>query len=236
MRWHPTSLEVGRDIHSNRRGIALEYRICEGHIMAVVVCFPADHDADLVRSLPAWVLSVMAPRHGVYTLMLRDLNANPGWALGFRMASVALTALWEDFLHETGLTWSAPSLEVPTWTHGRGCVGLVDRVPHTPAHKKGDLWVDEASPFPSDHRRSGTLGASSTQRAGPSCCCAPGITGIDPAALATARQERGARPENLEGLYAYFLASTIGAVESAHGPPHEFGELPGSVDQVQWQL
>ena len=55
-------------------------------------------------------------------------------------------------------------------------------------------------------------------------------------ALVAARQERGARPEDLAGLYAYFLASTIQAVESAHGPPREFGELPGRVDQVHRQL
>ena len=35
--------------------------------------------------------------------------------------------------------------------------------------------------------------------------------------------------------YAYFLPSTILAVESAHGPPREFGELPGRVDQVHRQ-
>ena len=77
---HRTFLGVGRDIHSSARGLVLEYRSRGGHIVAVVVYFPADKDVDVVRSLLAWVLSVMAPRRGVYTLMLGDLNANPRWA------------------------------------------------------------------------------------------------------------------------------------------------------------
>ena len=34
----------------------------------------------------------------------------------------------------------------------RGCVGVIDHVLHRPAPKEGHLWVDEASPFPSNHR------------------------------------------------------------------------------------
>ena len=41
VRWHPTFLEVGRDTHSSGRGLALEYRSRGGHILAVVVYFPA---------------------------------------------------------------------------------------------------------------------------------------------------------------------------------------------------
>ena len=67
VRWHPTFLEVGRDVHSSGRGIALEYRSRGGHMLAVVVYFLADHDVDVVRSLLAWVLGVMAPPPwGVY--------------------------------------------------------------------------------------------------------------------------------------------------------------------------
>ena len=91
--WHPTFLEVGGDTHSNGRGLAVEYRSRGGRILAVVVYFPADQDVDLVRSLLAWVLSVLAPRQGVYALMPGDLNANPGWATGFRMAPATLAAL-----------------------------------------------------------------------------------------------------------------------------------------------
>ena len=83
---------------------------------------------DMVRSLLAWVLSVMAFRRGVYTLMLGDLNANPRWAMGFRMAPAALSVLWEDFTQDTGLSGCTPSVEVPTCTGGRGCVGVIDHV------------------------------------------------------------------------------------------------------------
>ena len=62
VRCHPTFLEVGRHIHSSGRGIALEYRSRGGHVLAVVVFFPVDQDVDLLRSLLAWVLGVMAPR------------------------------------------------------------------------------------------------------------------------------------------------------------------------------
>ena len=77
----------------------------------------------MVRSLSSWVLGVMAPRRGVYTLMLGDLNANPGWAAGFRMAAVALAVLWGEFLQDIGLTCCVPSAEVPTWTAGVGAWG-----------------------------------------------------------------------------------------------------------------
>ena len=80
----------------------------------MVVYFSADEDLDVVRGLLAWVLSVMAPRRGMYTVMLVDLNTNPGWAMGFRMAPATLSVLWEDFLEDTELSWCAPSMEVPT--------------------------------------------------------------------------------------------------------------------------
>ena len=77
----------------------------------------------MVRSLLAWPLGVIAPRRGVsgvYTLMMGDTNANPGWPTGFRQAPAALTSLWEDFMQDTGLTRCHPAAEVPTWTDGRG--------------------------------------------------------------------------------------------------------------------
>ena len=150
--WHPTFLEVGRDIHSIGRGLALDYRSCGAHILAVVVYFPADHEVDVVRSLLALVLSVMAPCRGVYTLMLRDLNANLGWATGFWMAPAVFSVLWEVFLQDTGLSRCAPSVEVPRWTDGRWCMGVIDHVLEGPAPKKGSLWVEDPSPFPSNHR------------------------------------------------------------------------------------
>ena len=114
VRWHPTFREVWRDMHSSGRGIALEYHCRGGHVLAVVVYFPADQDLDVVRSLLAWILGVMAPRRGVYTLMMGDLSANPGWVTGFRQAPAALTILWEEFLQDTGLTRCQPAAEVPT--------------------------------------------------------------------------------------------------------------------------
>ena len=215
------------------------------HILAVVVCFPADRDVDVVRSLLAWALSVMAPRRGVYTLMLGDLNANPGWATKFQMAPAALSVLWEDILQDTGLSRCAPSVEVPTWTDGRGCVGVIDHVLQGPAPKEGPLWVEEASHFPFDHcpvvwDARGVLDLEDRPkvllRARHFQIRDQGITGACHTALAAARHERGARPEDLAGLYAYFLASTIRAVESAHIPPREFRELPGCVDHVHRQL
>ena len=65
VRWHPTFREVWRDMHSSGRGVALEYQCQGGHILAVVVYFPADQDLDMVRSILAWALGVMAPRFGV---------------------------------------------------------------------------------------------------------------------------------------------------------------------------
>ena len=53
MRWRPTFGEVGKDIHFSGRGIALEFQSRGGHILAVVVYFPADHNVDVVRSLLA---------------------------------------------------------------------------------------------------------------------------------------------------------------------------------------
>ena len=67
VRWHPTFWEVGRDVHSSGRGIALEYRCRGGHILAVLVYFPVDQDLDVVRSILACALGVMAPASwGVY--------------------------------------------------------------------------------------------------------------------------------------------------------------------------
>ena len=148
VRWHPTFREVWRDIHSSGRGVALEYHCRGGHILAVVVYFPADQDLDVVRSILSWALGVMAPRRGVYTLMMGDLNANPGWATGFRQAPAALTVLWEEFVQDTGLVRCCPTSEAPTWTDGRGCVGVIDHVLQGPAPKEGRLWVDEAFPLP----------------------------------------------------------------------------------------
>ena len=227
VRWHPTFREVGRDMHSSGRGIALEYRCRGGHVLAVMVYFPADQDLDVVRSLLAWVLGVMAPRRGVYTLMMGDLNANPGWVTGCRQAPAALTVLWEEFLQDTGLTRCKPAAEVPTWTDGRGCVGVIDHVLHGPAPKEGRLWVDETSPFPSDHRPVvwDARDVQDPEDRPPVRLPArhfhirdPGITGVYHAALSAARQERGSRPGDLTDLYGYFLASTIRAVERAHAP------------------
>ena len=78
VRWHPTFREMGRNLHSSGRGLVLEYRCQAGHILAVEVFFPADQGLDVVRSLLAWALGIMAPRRGVYTLILQDLNVNPG--------------------------------------------------------------------------------------------------------------------------------------------------------------
>ena len=118
---------------------------------------------------------------------------------------------------------------------------MIDHMLHGPAPKEGHLWVDEASPFPSEHcpvlwdardaqdpedRRPVRLRAIHFQIRD------RGIAGSSNAALSATRQEGVSRPERLADLYKYFLASTIRAVERAHGPPREFGELPGSVDQV----
>ena len=245
VRWHPTFREIWRDMNSSGCGIALEYHCRGGHVLAVVVYFPADQDLDMVRSILAWVLGVMAPRRGVYTLMMGDLNANPGWATGFRQAPAALTILWEEFMQDTGLTRCHPTTEVPMWTDGRGCVGVIDHILHGPAPKEGRLWVDEASPFPSDHRPV-VWDARDVQdpedrppvrlRARHFQIRDPGITGSYHAALSAARRGEGPRPEGLAALYEYFRASTIWAVERAQGPPREFAELPGRVDQVHRQL
>ena len=232
VRWHSTFREIWRDMHSSGRGIALEYHCRGGHVLAVVVYLPADQDLDMVRSILAWVLGVMAPRRGVYTLMMGDLNANPGSATGFRQAPAALTILWEEFMQDTGLTRCHPTTEVPTWTDGRGCVGVIDHILHGPAPKEGRLWVDEASPFPSDHRPVvwDALDAQNPEdrppvrlRAGHFQIRYPGITGSYHAALSAARREEGPRPEGLAALYEYFRASTIRAVERAHGPPVNSG-------------
>ena len=185
------------------------------------------------------------PRRGVYSLMLGDLNANPGWATDFWQAPAALTILWDYFLQDTGPARCKPAAEVPQWTDERGCVGLIDHVLHGPAQKGGRLWVDEPSSFPSDHR-SVVWDAGDVQHredrppVGP--CTRhfqirdPGIRGVYHAALSATRQETGPQPGDVADLYECFLVSTIRAMERAHGPPRDFGELPGRVDQVHSQV
>ena len=104
VRWHPIFGKIAKDVHFRGRGIALEYHCRGGHVLAVVVYFPADQDMDVVRSILACVLVVIAPRRGVYTLMIGDFNANPGWVTGCRQALAALTILWEEFMQDSGLT------------------------------------------------------------------------------------------------------------------------------------
>ena len=227
MRWHPNLWEVWQDIHSSGRGVALEYHFRGGHVLAVVVFFPADQDLDVVRSILSWALGVMAPRRGVHTLMMGDLKANPRWATGFRQALAALTILWEEFVQDTGLVRCRPTTEAPTWIDGRGCVGLIDHMLQGPAPKEGHLWVDEPSPFPSDHRRV-VWDARDCQdpedrppvrlRARSFQIRDWAITGSYHTALAAARREEGLQPASLTALYEYFPASTIQAVERAHGP------------------
>ena len=144
----------------------------------------------------------MAPCHGVYTVMLGDLNANLGWATGFRLAPAALAIVCGDFLQDTGLARCVPAVEMPTCTDGRGCVGVIDHVLHGPVPKEGHLWVDETSPFPSDHRpvvwdaqdiRDPEDRPQVLLRARHFQIRDPGITGVYHAALAAYRQERGAR-------------------------------------------
>ena len=99
------------------------------------------------RQTRTWTWYVASPRgpecHGprrwVYTLMLGDINANTGWAMGFRIAPGALAILWEDFLRDTGLSRCTPAVEVPAWTDGRGRVGVIDQVLQGTAPKKGSL-------------------------------------------------------------------------------------------------
>ena len=168
--------------------------------------------------------------------MMGDLNANPGWATGFRRAPAALTILWEEFVQDTGLVRCRPTSEAPTWTDGRGCVGVIDHMLQGPAPKEGHLWVDEASPFPYDHRPV-VWDARDCQdpedrppvrlRARHFHIRDPGITGSYHAALAAARREEGLRPASLTALYEYFLASTIRAVERAHAPPLNSGSSRG---------
>ena len=144
-----------------------------------------------------------APRRGVNTLMLGDLNANPGWARVFLVAPAALSVLWQNILRDTRLSHCTPAVEVPTWTDGRGCVGVIDHILHWTVPKEGGQWVDEASPFLSDHRLVvWDTGESLTRSAGPMCSYAPGIfrsaiqgiAGVYHAALVAARREHGARP------------------------------------------
>ena len=90
--------------------------------------------------------------HETTPLYYRSEHHFNGWGRGFRMASAALSGLWEDFPQDTLFSRCAPSVEVPTWTDGRGCVGVIDRILQRPPPKRGSLWVDDSSPFPSDHR------------------------------------------------------------------------------------
>ena len=191
----------------------------------------------MVQSILAWVLCVMAPRRGVHTFMMGDLNANPGWATGFRQAPAALTILWEEFVQDTGLTRCHPTTEVPTSTDGRGCVRVMYHILHGPAPKKGRLWVDGAFSFPSDHRLVvwDAQGAKDPEDRPPVRLRArhfqardPGITGSYHAALSAARREEGPRPGDLAALYEYFRVSTIRAVERAHAPPLNSGSSRGA--------
>ena len=122
---------------------------------------------------------------------------------------------------------------------------MIDHILQGPAPKEGHLWVDEASPFPSDHRPVvwDARDAQDPEDRPPVRLRArhfqirdPGVTGSYHAALSAARREEGLRPESLAALYEYFLASTIRAGERAHGPLVNFGELPGRVDRVHRQL
>ena len=112
--WHPIFQEIGRDMHPNGRGLALEYRSRGGRFLALVCYFPADQDVDVIRNLLAWALGLLAPGQGVHTLMLGDLNANPGWASGFRKAPNSIATLWGDFLRDMGISRCTPRVEVPT--------------------------------------------------------------------------------------------------------------------------
>ena len=109
-------------------------------------------------------------------------------------------------------------MEVPTCIDGRGCGGVIDHILQGTVLKEGGLRVDGASPFPSDHcpvvwDARGVLDPQTRPpvilRARHFQVCDQGITGVSPAALVAARREQGAPPGDLEGLHAYFLASTI---------------------------
>ena len=78
--------------------------------------------------------------------------------------------------------------------------------------------MDEASPFPSDHRpvvwdARGVLDPETRPhvllRARHFRVRDQGITGAYHTALVAARREQGARPRDPADLYSYFLASTI---------------------------
>ena len=239
VRWHPTFREVWRDMHSSGRGMALEYHCRGGHVLAVMVYFPADQDLDVVRSILAWVLGIMAPRRGVYTLMMGDLNANLGWVTGFRQAPAALTIPWEEFMQDTRLTRCQPAAEVPTWTDGRGCVGVIDHVLHGPAPKEGRLWVDEASPFPSDHRPVvwDARDVQDPEDRPPVRLRAYGHHGRLPCGLIGGPPGGGVAAGGPGGPVRVFPGlHHPGGGEGPRPPPREFGELPGRVDQVHRQL
>ena len=123
--WHSIFQEFARHMHTSGRALTVEYRSHPEEFLALVCYFPADEDADVVRSLLAWALSLLAPRQGVLTLLLEDLDGNPAWASGLRKASNSITTLWGDLLWDTGIFRCSPRVEVPTWTDGRGCVGVI---------------------------------------------------------------------------------------------------------------
>ena len=138
-----------------------------------------------------------------------------------------------------------PAVEVPTWTNGRGCVGVINHVLQRPVPKEGHLLGDKSSPLPSDHRpvvwdlldvRDPEDRPRSTLSARHFQIRDRCVKKIYHSVLGAARQERAGQPEGSGDLYAYFLATIIQAVKRAHCPPREFEELPGRVDQVHHQL
>ena len=181
--------------------------------LAMVGYFPPEQDFDAVWSLLAWALGVLAPRSGGQTLFMVDINANPGWAAGFRKALAAIMAIWEDFFWDTGTTGLSrctPRREYPTWVDGCGCVGMIDHVLLGGGPAAGTLKVDAASLFPSDRR--------------PVVWDAPGV--VQEETRPAIRQPRG------------FCGVHFASCEGPPPPrrPREWDELPGRVDQVQQQL
>ena len=81
----------------------------------------------MVRSLLAWVLSVLAPCQEVFALMMGGSQRQPGVGDGISDGP-SRPCLSEDFLQDTGPSRCTPAVEVPTWIDGRGCVGVIDHV------------------------------------------------------------------------------------------------------------
>ena len=81
-----------------------------------------------MRSPLAWPLSVMPPPPwGVYPYAERS-QRQPGVGDGSSDGPAAIAVLWEHFLRDGGLYRCTPAVEVPTYTDGRGCVGVIDHV------------------------------------------------------------------------------------------------------------